>query len=85
MPYINKKDRTYYRIPIEILKSLNNPGQLNYIFTQCIAAYLENKGLKYQTLAEITGSLVDAKDEFKRRIVAPYEDIKIKENGDVYS
>jgi hypothetical protein len=30
------------------------------------------------------GALEQAKDEFRRRVVHPYEDLKIKENGDVY-
>lgn len=30
------------------------------------------------------GTLIDVKDEYKRRVNAPYEDDKIEENGDAY-
>jgi hypothetical protein len=33
---------------------------------------------------DVVGALDGAKAEFQRRVVAPYEDKKIRENGDVY-
>ena len=41
-------------------------------------------GNSYATINDIIGALEGAKMEFYRRVVAPYEDEKIKENGDVY-
>jgi len=57
---------------------------LNYVFTQVITEYLDNNGESYQTINDIVGALECCKLELYRRIVAPYEDQKIKENGDVY-
>ena len=37
----------------------------------------------YQTMNDIMGALAGAQIEFYRRKVAPYEDTKIKDNGDV--
>lgn len=59
-------------------------GELNYAFTELIIKYIERKGLSYQTINDIVGALEGAKMEFYRRVAAPYEDKKIKENGDVY-
>lgn len=59
-------------------------GELNYVITEALIGYLRVKGLRYATLNEIVGVLECAKAEFQRRIVAPYEDMKIAENGDVY-
>lgn len=61
-----------------------NPGELNYELTLKIKVYLEDHGLSYHTLNDIIGALEGAKMEFYRRVVAPYEDTKIKMNGDVY-
>jgi len=43
-----------------------------------------NQGPSYQTINDIIGALEGAKMEFYRRVVVPYEDKKIKDNGDVY-
>jgi hypothetical protein len=43
------------------------------------------KGQSYQTFNDISGAMTEALAEFRRRIIVPYEDRKIKENGDVYT
>ena len=45
--------------------------------------YIEQNGKCYQTFNDVTGALENAKLEIYRRMVAPYEDEKIVENGDV--
>lgn len=82
MPYIAKEDR-------EILHALggsnaSTPGELNYVFTAVIKNYIKKLGLSYQTCNDILGALEGAKLEFYRRVVAPYENNKIQDNGDVY-
>jgi hypothetical protein len=81
MPYI-KHLRT------ELLPKSTIPagtaGELNYQITKLCKAYRENDGNGYQTFNDIIGALEAAKLEFYRRMVVPYEDIKITENGDVY-
>lgn len=80
MPYIKQERR----------KSLENvfwpegSGELNYLLTKTIQVYLKKQGTNYQTINDIVGALEGVKLEFYRRVAAPYEDEKIKENGDVY-
>ena len=81
MPYINQSDRPIYE---PILGSADTSGQLNFQLTTVILVYLRSHGLNYDTCNDIVGALDNCKDEFKRRIQHPYEDEKIKENGDVY-
>lgn len=59
-------------------------GELNYRFTKEIQKFLKLKGESYETYNAVVGALENCKLEFYRRIVAPYEDTKIKKNGDVY-
>jgi hypothetical protein len=61
-----------------------SPGELNFAFTNLIKTYINNVGWRYATANDIIGALEACKLEFYRRQVAPYEDVKIKENGDVY-
>lgn len=65
---------------------LDTPGELNWALTMLIRGYLEAEGrtLNYQLLNDIMGALGAAKAEFYRRVVEPYEDRKIRQNGDVY-
>jgi hypothetical protein len=79
MPYIKQEDRqhlAYGNIP-------TSPGELNYEITNLIKLYW-NDHPNYQGINDILGALEGAKLEFYRRVVVPYEDTKIKENGDVY-
>ena len=61
-----------------------NAGELNYAITEMIRFYFQHRGANYTTINDIVGALECAKTEFNRRVVAPYEDTKILENGDVY-
>jgi hypothetical protein len=84
MPYINK-DR---RIALDGEGGgamFTSPGELNYVLSQEIQNYLLPKGVSYTRLNDVIGVLECLKLEIYRRMAAPYEDIKIKENGDVFS
>ena len=59
-------------------------GELNYWITEQIIGYMKYKGLNYATINDIVGALSCATQEFYRRVVVPYEDKKILENGDCY-
>jgi hypothetical protein len=65
------------------------PGDLNYAITKAINDYLQDRTLykgdySYVDLNDILGALEGAKLEFYRRVVAPYEEQKRFDNGDVY-
>jgi len=82
MPYIKQKDREELHNP-DCIREPMNAGELNFLFTLLIKDYY-NSNPCYQTINDIVGALEGAKLEFYRRIAAPYEKIKMKENGDVY-
>lgn len=81
MPYIKKKRRAEIYVGDEIPE---NAGELNYFITMNLIRYMSNKPENYQTYNDILGALEGAKQELYRRKIAPYEDLKIKENGDVF-
>ena len=81
MPYIKGHVRSYLLPEYETYP--NGPGELNYQITEIIKDYA-TKNPGYQGINDILGALEGAKLEFYRRVAAPYEDTKIKENGDVY-
>lgn len=62
---------------------IENAGELQYAIAILLKSFMERKGLNYQNCNDIMGALTGAQLEFYRRTVAPYEDLKIKENGDV--
>lgn len=79
MPYIDKERRNIIGFSPE------TAGDLNYLFTVLCRDYLLRNGLRYQTINDIIGALEGAKQEFYRRVAVPYENRKIKENGDCYN
>ncbi len=85
MPYIKECDREWLESALEA-KNWPNPrtaGELNYCFTKILEEYyFTHKG--YQGINDIVGALEGAKLEFYRRVAAPYEDEKMRANGDVY-
>ena len=59
-------------------------GELNFQLTSLLVEYIEENGLSYERIGDVEGALQNASKEFARRVTAPYEDLKIQENGDVY-
>jgi hypothetical protein len=55
-------------------------GEINYIITTILK---EVYPLRYFNLNRAIGVMESCKLEFYRRVVGPYEDVKIRENGDV--
>lgn len=87
MPYISRDKRPKYEKVLEeligILRSLpieEVDGELNYVVTKILK---EVYPLKYFHLNRAMGVLECIKQEFYRRVAAPYEDVKMRENGDV--
>ena len=79
MPYIPLNDRANIDLGAEPVTA----GELNYALTQVIRRYLR-RGAGYQRYNDCIGALEGAKLELYRRVVAPYEDRKRDENGEVY-
>ena len=56
-------------------------GEINYSFSRILSGCM--KDVSYTKIAMITGVLENIKQEFYRRVAAPYEDEKIVQNGDI--
>ena len=85
MPYISQERRRAIR-PTDgrTAEAAETAGELNYLITMLCVEYEDNREYGYQAINDILGALEGAKQEFYRRIAVPYEDMKRKENGDVY-
>lgn len=59
-------------------------GDLNYILTTTIWAWVRAQGGNYQAYARAIGALECAKLELARMKLGPYEDMKASENGSAY-
>lgn len=82
MPYIKKEDR--FEIDERLrLPAIRTAGELNYLLTTIAHEYWRDNGQNYQAFNDIIGAFEGCKLELYRRKVAPYEDKKIGENGDV--
>lgn len=84
MPYIEPKlrrdwDAWLSKAPHKVVSE----GELNYIITRVILQ-LFPPSRSYHTYNALIGVLECVKLELYRRLIAPYEDGKIVENGDVY-
>lgn len=80
MPYIDASTRRQIDGGVQA----RTAGQLNYQISSLCKKYLDFYGICYDHLNEVIGVLECVKQELYRRVVVPYEDKKIKENGDVY-
>jgi len=87
MPYIKPENRKKYekvlRELVDIMKTLppeEVDGELNYVVTKILKDVYP---LRYFHINKAVGVLECIKLEFYRRVAAPYEDLKIKESGDV--
>lgn len=91
MPYIQTKYRNVLDPHIEKLAAELNElqesgmqyyaGCFNYVVTRLLTLTVKRR---YMDMALAMGNLASIAQEFYRRVVAPYENKKCKENGDVY-
>ena len=82
MPYI-KQERREEIDPTILNFCPENAGDLNYVVTVMIDNFINLRGETYKNFNAMIGALECCKQEYYRRIIAPYEDEKIEENGDV--
>lgn len=82
MPYIRQEKRKALDEKIRAISDgVLTYGELNYVITKLL---LGMDGDSYEDLQNLIGTLECAKQEFYRRKIAPYEEKKRKENGEVY-
>jgi len=85
MPYIKQEDRKKYIELITLAEKIETVGELNFVITALCNNFLAKKDDEsYENFNSVMGVLECAKQEFYRRAVSPYEDIKKSTNGDVF-
>lgn len=84
MPYITQERRAAFDAHLDAIgEELESGGEINYCVYRLCLAFLRRKGMSYTTSMIPFSALGAAQMELYRRVVAPYEDVKIAENGDV--
>lgn len=86
MPYIKDEEKMTFQDTIHKLSTfITNKGHLNYAISELVGILIVQTGVSYTNMSEKIDTVHDAETELRRRLLDPYEDIKIKENGDVPS
>jgi hypothetical protein len=82
MPYIKQETRKKMDKIVQLMRKLGVKvdGDFNYIL---YAFCIRNIKPSYNNYKNFCGELRQCATEIERRLVGPYEDEKIKENGDV--
>lgn len=84
MPYIKKINRSKFNAYLDrIVNNVTEPGELTYVIYKLMSEVATKNGICYDSLSRAKASGQDAVDEYYRRAVAPYEDKKLEENGDI--
>jgi len=84
VPYIPKRERERLLEKMTIPDMRGSmPGILAFALTKVLVSWLPGRP-RYQHFAEAMGVIESLKLELYRRMVAPYEDQKKAENGDVF-
>lgn len=87
MPYINPSERPVVDALINYDRLIGlTPGQVNYLLTRIIVRWMKSNlpYTSYASRSRAHGILQDVATEWYRRMIAPYEDQKCRDNGDVY-
>ena len=86
MPYIvdNTIKKTRFNVFItKLVDLIESKGDINYVICELIARIILRDGISYTRMSERIDAVHDAECELRRRLLDPYEDLKIIENGDV--
>ncbi|MCC8194699.1 MAG: hypothetical protein LIP28_08655 [Deltaproteobacteria bacterium] len=84
MPYItqDKRDRLDPHLD-ELARRITGEGDLNYCIFKLSCLLIDRIGESYGNYSMCSSAMEHAKLEWYRRRVAPYEDKKIQDNGDI--
>ena len=86
MPYIRQAERIPIdRIVKKLVPLIKAKGDLNYTVCELIGQLILNTKISYTQISEWIDTLPDAEAELRRRLLDPYENQKVIENGDVPS
>ena len=77
MPYIKEHKRTWSRV---MCSAVHEPGSIAWLL---YSYFLQKVEPSFANYSQFVGELECVKDEIYRRIIVPYENEKIKENGDI--
>ena len=84
MPYIPQDRRKAFDELLEQLAAeVQNQGELNYCIYKLANNIIDRIGPSYEKLSMCSSAMEHAKLEWYRKKLAPYEDTKITENGDI--
>lgn len=94
MPYIPKRERAKYDDLIDALAHILNTradndelsGEFNYVLFRLARLLCDQESggkRSYARMAVVSSALSETQAEFRRRVMAPYEDEKISLAGDV--
>jgi hypothetical protein len=82
MPYVKQERRVELNFVVESMRRADivANGDLNYVLFKFCRDVIKPS---YNNYKNYLGELNEAAEEIRRRMLAPYEDEKIKENSDV--
>lgn len=84
MPYITQERRRAFDKALEELApEVSNQGEMNYCIYKLASLVIDRIGESYENLSMCSSAMEHAKLEWYRKRLAPYEDKKIDENGDI--
>lgn len=86
MPYIKPERRDRIDPTLSDREPPATVGELNFAITRLVDQFIaDSGGPSYGAINDVVGVLECAKLEVYRRVAVPYEDDKIRTNGDVYT
>lgn len=84
MPYITPERRAAFDAELETLAAeVQNQGEMNYCIYKLASLVIDRVGESYEKLSMCSSAMEHAKLEWYRQRLAPYEDVKITENGGI--
>jgi hypothetical protein len=84
MPYIRPDRRAAFDQALETLaREVQNEGELNYCIYKLSCMLIQRIGESYDNLSLCSSAMEHAKLEWYRKKLVPYEEDKIRQNGDI--
>jgi len=82
MPYIKQEMRPELDAALSHFPQLDEP-ELDYVITKLCLRFIKDRERRFVTMNKVMGILSCAAFELYRRVIGPYEDEKVRDNGDV--
>lgn len=83
LEYIRHKNKAVTDALLLVSLEIKTSGEFNYVLSKLAANRIKDLGVNYENLKSVYGDMALAAEEFRERMIVPYETVKMSDSNNV--